>query len=610
MLYQLFNEFPISYIKIAKDHQSRESFGYAFVGFKSHSKADEAIARLNYSKLGKKTIRISWYNREPNNFRSHPEFNVFVKKVNKATSHKEFHDHFTQFGNVISAKLAEDDEGEVVGYGFVLYDSAEGAEKAIKSVNSGTEFKGKKMFAGTFIKNKPKRAVQFNNIYVRNIPKRFSKDDIEKFFSKYGAIGSMIVQEPDLKSLEKLPEEKRNGILEHKYAFICFKDFDAAKRVVNEVPYYKLKDTAYNTKVDEFVALLKKSNVEEDHLRRCAVFLLENNEDSVKLFTDANLLKEQIEAFCKHIKENDGVYLVKDKSDRMDCCQALKKQERVKRLKALYEKIKRSIKDKYKFCNLYVKNLPDNFSDEKLRELFAKFGEIRSCKSVKKELFTSYLGIKRSTKVFGYVCFFEPAQAREAKTKLNESLIPGTNQKLFVDYHQSKQERGEYLKLKMINQNNKIFNNQKGKLGDVPPMMRNLPQNMRALNSVFGPHMLRKFPPQTMFVQPKMSHPNMYPHGQMGQMGMMPQQQFQQYPNVNLEGLDKNARRDFFGEKLYTKISSNPQFSSMTEYFSKIVGIFLDLDDAVIERLINDEQYFGQQVYETVRLLNEKTGSN
>jgi len=80
MLYQLFNEFPISYIKIAKDHQSRDSFGYAFVGFKNHSKAEDAIIKLNYSKLGKKTIRISWYNREPNNYRNHPEYNVFVKK--------------------------------------------------------------------------------------------------------------------------------------------------------------------------------------------------------------------------------------------------------------------------------------------------------------------------------------------------------------------------------------------------------------------------------------------------------------------------------------------------------------------------------------------------
>lgn len=38
LLYQLFNEFPVSYIKIAKDHQTRESYGYAFVGFKNHAK--------------------------------------------------------------------------------------------------------------------------------------------------------------------------------------------------------------------------------------------------------------------------------------------------------------------------------------------------------------------------------------------------------------------------------------------------------------------------------------------------------------------------------------------------------------------------------------------
>jgi RNA recognition motif-containing protein len=49
MLYQLFNEFPISYIKIAKDHQSRESFGYAFVGFKSHSKGKRQFILKNFS---------------------------------------------------------------------------------------------------------------------------------------------------------------------------------------------------------------------------------------------------------------------------------------------------------------------------------------------------------------------------------------------------------------------------------------------------------------------------------------------------------------------------------------------------------------------------------
>ena len=39
MLYQLFNEYSVSYIKIAKDHITRESFGYAFIGFKNKVKA-------------------------------------------------------------------------------------------------------------------------------------------------------------------------------------------------------------------------------------------------------------------------------------------------------------------------------------------------------------------------------------------------------------------------------------------------------------------------------------------------------------------------------------------------------------------------------------------
>lgn len=157
--------------------------------------------------------------------------------------------------------------------------------------------------------------------------------------------------------------------------------------------------------------------------------------------------------FNQHLVDNDDNYIVKDKSDRMDCCQALKKKDRIKKLKQLYEKIKKQIKDKYKFCNLYVKNLPDSFDDENLRELFAKYGEIRSCKAVKKELFTSYLGIKRSVKVFGYVCYFDPAHARDAKQALHGQSLGPNLPKLFVDYHQTKTERYEYLKLKMLQSN-------------------------------------------------------------------------------------------------------------------------------------------------------------
>ncbi len=259
MLYSLFNDYSISYIKIAKDHQTRDSFGYAFVGFKNHAKAEEAIAKLNYSKLVKKTLRISWYNREPNNYRHHPDYNIYVKRIDKTVTHQEFHDHFSQFGTIISAKLAEDEDGESIGYGFILYDNAESAKKAIEECN-GKEWKGKKLFVCQFVKGRPKKPVRFNNVYVKNIPKEWSEEDIKTYFSTYGKISSMVVGNPDETKLHpNLPPEKKEQILSHKYAFVCFESLDGpAVNVVNKVPYYKISDKAYNKKIDQLVEIISK----------------------------------------------------------------------------------------------------------------------------------------------------------------------------------------------------------------------------------------------------------------------------------------------------------------------------------------------------------------
>lgn len=100
------------------------------------------------------------------------------------------------------------------------------------------------------------------------------------------------------------------------------------------------------------------------------------------------------------------------------------------------------------------------------------------------------------------------------------------------------------------------------------------------------------FPPGMMgFPQNMMMGRNQYPP-------MMPPQMMQQPMNMNLP-VDKNTRRDFFGDRLFSKISSMPQFGHMTDYFSKIVGIFLELEDAIIERLITDEAFLVSQVNET-----------
>ncbi len=604
-LHKLFTEYPVSYIKIAKDHQTKESYGYAFIGIKnSANKAEEAIDRFNYEKMPgyKKTIKVCWYNMDRTATKNKEDLNVFVKNIDKSVSHKEFHELYSQFGNITSLKISEDEEGESLGYGFVLYETSEDAQKAIEATN-GMNLHGKALWAGKFIKNREKKPLQFNNLYVKNIPLSYSEDEIKALFSKYGELGSCLIRTPNPnKEFDpKMPEDKKKEILSHQYAFICFKDAGSARKALNEAPFFKLQDTQYNTNLKNLAEKVK-GKVNEEHYLRFPVFLIENYQNANNLSEDE--LNEAVARFNEILKEFDGTYIVKDKVERVQCCQALKKQDREKKMKSIKEKIRKQVREKFKLCNLYIKNLPDNFEDDDLRKLFEPFGLIRSCKTIKKELVTSYLGIKRSVKVFGYICFNDRASAHEAKKNLENKVLAGAG-KLYVDYHQSKEERNEFLKLNMINKNQK---------------MRQGGMQMRQLQGPMGPNMMRKFPNQINYPNQQIDMlPQSYDlvlgmqHYQM--MNMMPMMGGMQVPlNMggmqipmeNIQEMDSNAKRDYYGEKLYNKISANPTYQHFHEFYSKIVGIFLDLEDHVIEKLINDDHYFDLQVRETMRLLAER----
>ena len=59
---------------------------------------------------------------------------------------------------------------------------------------------------------------------------------------------------------------------------------------------------------------------------------------------------------------------------------AKKKAEREMELKGRFEQSVKETVDKYEGLNLYVKNLDDSVTDDKLKELFSEFGTITSCK--------------------------------------------------------------------------------------------------------------------------------------------------------------------------------------------------------------------------------------
>jgi polyadenylate-binding protein len=91
-----------------------------------------------------------------------------------------------------------------------------------------------------------------------------------------------------------------------------------------------------------------------------------------------------------------------------------------------------------KFTNVYVKNLPDNYDDLKLKELFATYGEIKSSVLMK--------GGELKNKLFGFVNFDKAEQAEQSVDALNNNTLDG--KVLYVSRAQKKAEREMELKAK------------------------------------------------------------------------------------------------------------------------------------------------------------------
>jgi polyadenylate-binding protein len=89
-----------------------------------------------------------------------------------------------------------------------------------------------------------------------------------------------------------------------------------------------------------------------------------------------------------------------------------------------------------RFTNVYVKNFGDNMDDDKLKEMFEKYGEITSAVVAK--------DLDGKSKGHGFVNFKDAIAAEHAVKELNDSDYNG--KKLFVGRFQKKFERVSTLK--------------------------------------------------------------------------------------------------------------------------------------------------------------------
>ena len=87
--------------------------------FKDNESADKCRKEMNLRKFRKKSVRIMWEERDTS-LRYNTKNNIYIKGIPKTTTPREVYEYFSQFGDIFSCKVAEDDYGNHYGYGYKM----------------------------------------------------------------------------------------------------------------------------------------------------------------------------------------------------------------------------------------------------------------------------------------------------------------------------------------------------------------------------------------------------------------------------------------------------------------------------------------------------------
>merc|ERR1719278_1066247 len=370
MLFEKFSTAgPVLSIRVCRDMITRRSLGYAYVNFQQPADAERALDTMNFDVLKGRPIRIMWSQSDPS-LRRTGVGNVFIKNLDKSIDNKAMYDTFSAFGNILSCKVAQDADGGSKGYGFVHFETEEAAMNAIQKVN-GMLLNEKKVFVGRFVPRKEREkelgeeAKKFTNVYIKNFGEDLGDEKLKEVFSKFGKITSYkVVKDRDVvkseegeEVMDSGPDGKNKG-----FGFVSFEDSESAEKAVDEL--------------------------------------------------------NGVEMFGKTLYVG----------------RAQKKAERQQELKKKFEQLKLERLNRYQGVNLYVKNLDDTIDDERLRKEIAPCGTITSAKVMNEE---------GRSKGFGFVCFSSPEEATKAVTEMNGRIIVA--KPLYVALAQRKEDRKAHL---------------------------------------------------------------------------------------------------------------------------------------------------------------------
>uniref|UniRef100_A0A7N0UUP2 Polyadenylate-binding protein n=1 Tax=Kalanchoe fedtschenkoi TaxID=63787 RepID=A0A7N0UUP2_KALFE len=217
-----------------------QSKGYGFVQFDSVVSAETAINKLNGMLMNDKQVFVEPYVRKQEREAAVDKSkfnNVFVKNLSQSVTEEDMQKVFGEYGSISSVAVMKDGEGKSRCFGFVNFENAEDAAKAVDAL-TGKTFDGKEWFVGKAQK-KSEREVELKgryeqsrketvdktyglNLYIKNLDDSIDDEKLKELFSDFGAITSNKVMR-DLSGVSK-------GT-----AFVAFSQGDEAAKALAEM---------------------------------------------------------------------------------------------------------------------------------------------------------------------------------------------------------------------------------------------------------------------------------------------------------------------------------------------------------------------------------------
>lgn len=389
---------PVSSVRVCRSALTRESLGYAYVNFQSNADAERAMAELNYSLIKERPCRIMWSQRDPAVRRTNVG-NIFIKNLSQDVTARILYETLKAFGAIFSCKIAMNPAGESKGYAFVHFETAEAAQTAISTIN-GIDLHGRVVEVVPYVPKTQRSGPEWNNLFVKNLPKTWGDMQLSEAFSIYGEIISSVTSKSETGASKG-------------FGFVCFSDHEAAKKAEaalngKEVPGEPVSPPLPRAKTATTPAVAGAAATAEEKA--------DSKPASDDNSGDATAQPSQPE---------------KATTVKLFVGRAIKRVERERLAREKAEVARRERLTRTQGCNLYVRNIDEGMDDAQLRDVFSPFGTITS----------AIISRDRDgrSKLFGYVCFSSAEEANKALNALHHKLVQG--KPLYVAIWQSADQR-------------------------------------------------------------------------------------------------------------------------------------------------------------------------